>query len=94
MKCQILFTGKNKKNIISLLSPENAHRVVKVKAVLLRWANHGPWAFCYYCYYNYFHFDFRMECFQLFVVFFFVVVVFFFQKKIVWVKKCIFMLSQ
>ena len=30
MKCQILFSGKNKKNI-SLLSAEFAHRVVKVK---------------------------------------------------------------
>ena len=32
MKCQILISGKNKKNIISLLSAEVAHRVVKVKA--------------------------------------------------------------
>ena len=31
MKCQILFSGKNKKNIISLSSAENAQRVVKVK---------------------------------------------------------------
>ena len=31
MKCQILFSRKNKKNIINLLSAENAHRVVKVK---------------------------------------------------------------
>ena len=31
MKCQILFSGKNKKNIINLLSAENAQRVVKVK---------------------------------------------------------------
>ena len=31
MKCQILFSGKNKKNIISLPSAENAQRVVKVK---------------------------------------------------------------
>ena len=30
MKCQILFTGKNKKNIINLSSAENAQRVVKV----------------------------------------------------------------
>ena len=29
MECQILFTGKNKKNIINLSSAENAHRVVK-----------------------------------------------------------------
>ena len=32
MKCHILFSGKNKKNIISLSSAENAQRVVKVKA--------------------------------------------------------------
>ena len=31
MKCQILFFGKNKKNIINLSSAENAQRVVKVK---------------------------------------------------------------
>ena len=31
MKCQILFWGKNKKNIINLPSAENAQRVVKVK---------------------------------------------------------------
>ena len=30
MKCQIPFTGKNKKNIINLSSAENAQRVVKV----------------------------------------------------------------
>ena len=32
MKCHILFSGKNKKNIINLSSAENAQRVVKVKA--------------------------------------------------------------
>ena len=31
MKCQILFSGKNKKNILNLPSAENAQRVVKVK---------------------------------------------------------------
>ena len=31
MECQILFTGKNKKNIINLSFAENAHRVVKDK---------------------------------------------------------------
>ena len=31
MKCQILFSRKNKKNIISLPSAKNAQRVVKVK---------------------------------------------------------------
>ena len=33
MKCQILFSGKNKKNNIILSSAENAQRVVKVKVV-------------------------------------------------------------
>ena len=32
MKCQILFSGKNNKNIINLPSAENAQRVVKVKS--------------------------------------------------------------
>ena len=31
MKCQILFPGKNKKNITNLLSAELAQEVVKVK---------------------------------------------------------------
>ena len=39
MKCQILFFGKNKKNIISLLSAENAQRVVKVKRVSSEFPN-------------------------------------------------------
>ena len=34
MKCQILFSGKNKKNIINLSSAENAQRVVKVNVAL------------------------------------------------------------
>ena len=33
MKCQILFSGKNKKNIIKLSSAENAKRVVKVNGL-------------------------------------------------------------
>ena len=33
MKCQILFSGKNKKNIINLPSAENAQRVVKVNTM-------------------------------------------------------------
>ena len=41
MKCQILFSGKNKKNIISLSSAENAQRVVKVKAQLFTFTNPG-----------------------------------------------------
>ena len=35
MKCWILFSGKNKKNVISLSSAELAQRVVKVKDNLL-----------------------------------------------------------
>ena len=35
MKCQILFSGKNKKYIINSSSAENAQRVVKVKIVFL-----------------------------------------------------------
>ena len=35
MKCQILFSGKNKKNIINLSSAENAQRVVKVKKLFM-----------------------------------------------------------
>ena len=31
IKCHILFSGKNKKNIINLSSAENAQREVKVK---------------------------------------------------------------
>ena len=31
IKCQILFSGKNKKNVINLLSAELAQRMVKVK---------------------------------------------------------------
>ena len=33
MKCQILFSGKNKKNIINCSSAENAQRVVKVNTI-------------------------------------------------------------
>ena len=36
MKCQILFSGKNKKNIINLSSAENAQRVVKVCGVRIK----------------------------------------------------------
>ena len=31
MKCQILFSGRNKKNIINLSSAELAQRVISVK---------------------------------------------------------------
>ena len=40
MKCQIQFSGKNKKNIINLSSAENAQRVVKVKALNMTTARH------------------------------------------------------
>ena len=33
MKCQILFSGKNKKNIINLLSAEFTHSTVSVKVL-------------------------------------------------------------
>ena len=36
MKCQILFSGKNKKNNIILSSAENAQRVVKVKLIIFQ----------------------------------------------------------
>ena len=39
MKCQILFSGKNKKNSINLSSAENAQRVVKVKDMVLFFFN-------------------------------------------------------
>ena len=42
MKCQILFSGKNKKNNIILSSVENAQRVVKVnidKKVTFKYLN-------------------------------------------------------
>ena len=41
MKCQILFSGKNKKNNIILSSAENAQRVVKVNTNTL---NTGEYA--------------------------------------------------
>ena len=39
MKCQILFSGKNKKNIINLSSTELAQRVVKVNASSEKYLN-------------------------------------------------------
>ena len=33
MKCHILFSRKNRENIISLLSAESAHSVVSIKTV-------------------------------------------------------------
>ena len=40
MKCQNLFSGKNKKNLINLLSAELAQRVVKVKVPVTTAADH------------------------------------------------------
>ena len=40
MKYQILFSGKNKKNITNLLSAELAKRVVKVKGKFTAVNNH------------------------------------------------------
>ena len=37
MKCQILFPGKYKKNIMHLSSAEFAQRVVKIKAMTCIW---------------------------------------------------------
>ena len=36
MKCQIVFSGKNKKNEINLSSVDYAHRVVKVKTSVVK----------------------------------------------------------
>ena len=36
MKCQNLFSGKNKKNINDLSSAELAHRMIRVKLVYVR----------------------------------------------------------
>ena len=44
MKCLILFSGKNKKNIINLSSAENALRVMKVKKI-----PKTLWPFSNYC---------------------------------------------
>ena len=43
MKCQILFSGKNKKNIINLSSAENAQRVVKVNYIDVSGKLLGDW---------------------------------------------------
>ena len=36
MKCHILFSGKNKENIVNLLSAELAKRMVKVKTNVVK----------------------------------------------------------
>ena len=35
MKCLILFSGKNKERVISLLSVESAHSMLSIKAILV-----------------------------------------------------------
>ena len=40
MKCQILFSGKNKKNV-NLLPVEFAHRVVKVNSIVSSFLHMG-----------------------------------------------------
>ena len=46
MKCQIQFSGKNKKNIINLSSAENAQRVVKVKHLWVQSQGHCTQTVC------------------------------------------------
>ena len=41
MRCEILFSGKNKKNIINLSSGEFTRRVVKVKSFYLEVGLHS-----------------------------------------------------
>ena len=48
MKCQIPFSGKNKKNIINLLSAELAQRVLKIYNCMIMeswWKNNGIFNF-------------------------------------------------
>ena len=47
MKCQILFSGKNKKNNIILSSAENAQRVVKVMQPSPGLLEKLQWSFVY-----------------------------------------------
>ena len=51
MKCQILVSGKNKKNIINLSSAENAQRVVEVKAPSKICSRRLSKIFCYFFYF-------------------------------------------
>ena len=55
MKCQILFFGKNKKNITNLSSAEFAQRVMKVK--VSKYVNTWQWLF-------YSDMDFDFDFFQ------------------------------
>ena len=45
MKCRILFSVKNKKDSINLLSAELAQRVVKVKTCVFFSKTHCSWSF-------------------------------------------------
>ena len=45
MKCQILFSGKNKKKFINLSSAEFAYRVVKVNTLWILGKNFSRWHF-------------------------------------------------
>ena len=54
MKCQILFPGKNKKNIIILSAAELAKRMVNVKGTLMTYLSQAPVSFAaglskFYC---------------------------------------------
>ena len=46
MKCQILFSGKNKKIIVNLLLADFAQRVLKVKMFAYNLFKHGPQNYC------------------------------------------------
>ena len=52
MKCQILFSGKTKKNIVSLSSAETAKRIGKVNSTVLKgivkWNSHALVGLCIY----------------------------------------------
>ena len=48
MKCQILFSRKNKKNINNLLSTDSAHSMVSVKAIIATTADSDFFIFLFY----------------------------------------------
>ena len=57
MKCQILFSGKNKKNNIILSSAENAQRVVKVKMPATKTADNILIFFFFFFFFHFFFFS-------------------------------------